>query len=134
MMTPKRQARWLQKLGIALFIVISASFVTHCGIELVFNPNLNQFVTSTQTPDGTSTSCQPISIPEYTGAASVALSDTSGLSAESAPKEPILTKLDPSGRCGSVEMVVSLEPRSSARGEARFDRYGKAFRLAYGSR
>lgn len=76
-------------------------------------------MTSTQTPDGTSTSSQPISIPEYTGNPSVALSDTSGLSAESAPKEPILTKLDPSGRCGSVEMVVSLEtapPRGEKRG------------------
>lgn len=81
MMAPKRQAKWLQKLVIALCIVIPASFITHCGIALVFNPNLNQFVTSTQTPDGTSTSSQPISIPEYTGNPSVALSDTSGLSA-----------------------------------------------------
>lgn len=118
MMVPKRQAKFLQKLVIALCIVIPASFVTHCGIALVFNPNLNQFVTSTQTPDGTSTSSQPISIPEYTGNPSMALSDTSGLSAAPATKEPILTKLDPSGRCGTVEMVVSLETAPS-RGEKR---------------
>lgn len=118
MMAPKRQAKFLQKLVIALCIVIPASFVTHCGIALVFNPNLNQFVTSTQTPDGTSTSSQPISIPEYTGNPSVVLSDTSGLSAKSAPSDPILTDLDSSGRCGSAEMVVSLET-APARGEQR---------------
>lgn len=113
MMLSKLQAKWLQKLGIALCIVISASFVTHCGMALVFNPNLNQFVTAAQHEN------ENVSIPEYTGNPSVALSDTSGLSAESAPREPILAKLDPSGRCGSVEMVVSLEtapPRGEKRG------------------
>ena len=114
-----QKTRRLLEIGIALAIAIGTPLLTHAGIEYFGNSVADQFVTSTQTPDGTSTSCQPISIPEYTGAASVALSDTSGLSAESAPKEPILTKLDPSGRCGSVEMVVSLEtapPRGEKRG------------------
>lgn len=119
MMAPKQWAKCLQKLVIALCIVIPASFVTHCGIALVFNPNSSQFVTSTQTPDGTSTSGQLISIPEYAGNPSVTLSDTSGLSPKSAPDDPILPNLDSSGRCGAVEMVVSLEtapPRGEKRG------------------
>lgn len=114
-----QKTRRLLEISIALAIAVGTPLLTHAGIEYFGNSVADQFVTSTQTPDGTSTSCQPISIPEYTGNPSVALSDTSGLSAESAPKEPILTKLDSSGRCGSVEMVVSLEtapPRGEKRG------------------
>lgn len=114
-----QKTRRLLEIGIALAIAVGTPFLTHVGIEYFGNSVTNQFVTSTQTPEGTSTSSQPISIPEYTGNPSVALSDTSGLSSESAPKVPILTKLDPSGRCGSVEMVVSLEtapPRGEKRG------------------
>lgn len=108
----------LLEIGIALAIAVGTPFLTHVSIEYFSNSVADQFVTSTQTPDGASTSSHPISIPEYTGAASVTLSDTSGLSAKSAPKEPILTKLDSSGRCGAVEMVVSLETAPS-RGEKR---------------
>lgn len=114
-----QKTRRLLEIGIALAIAVGTPFLTHVGIEYFGNSVADQFVTSTQTLDGTSTSRQPISIPEYTGNPSVVLSDTSGLSAESAPKEPILTKLDPSGRCGSVEMIVSLEtapPRGEKRG------------------
>lgn len=113
-----QKTRRLLEIGIALAIAVGTPLLTHVGIEYFSNSVADQFVTSTQTPDGTSTSRQPISIPEYTGNPSVALSDTSGLSAESALKEPILTKLDPSGRCGSVEMVVSLET-APPRGEKR---------------
>lgn len=114
-----QKTKRLLELGIALAIAVGTPFLIHGAIGFFGNSDANQFVTSTQTADGTSTSRQPISIPEYTGNPSVALSDTSGLAAESAPKEPILTKLDPSGRCGSVEMVVSLEtapPRGEKRG------------------
>jgi len=113
-----QKTRRLLEIGIALAIAVGTPFLTHVGIEYFGNSVADQFVTSTQTPDGTSTSSQPISIPEYTGTASVTLSDMSGLSAKSAPKEPILTKLDSSGRCGAVEMVVSLETAPS-RGEKR---------------
>lgn len=113
-----RKTKRLLELGIALAIAVGAPLLTHVGLEYFGGSAADQFVTSTQTPDGTSTSSQPISIPEYTGNPSVALSDTSGLSAEQAPKEPILTTLDPSGRCGTVEMVVSLETAPS-RGEKR---------------
>lgn len=114
-----QKTRRLLEIGIALAIAVGTPFLTHVGIEYFGNSVTDQFVTSTQTLDGTSTSRQPISILEYTGNPSVVLSDTSGLSAESAPKEPILTKLDPSGRCGSVELIVSLEtapPRGEKRG------------------
>lgn len=114
-----QKTRRLLEIGIALAIAVGTPFLTHVGIEYFGNSVTDQFVTSTQTLDGTSTSRQHISIPEYTGNPSVVLSDTSGLSAESAPKEPILTKLDPSGRCGSVELIVSLEtapPRGEKRG------------------
>lgn len=114
-----QKTRRLLEIGIALAIAVGTPFLTHVGIEYFGNSVADQFVTSTQTLDGTSTLRQPISIPEYTGNPSVALSDTSGLPSESAPKEPILTKLDPSGRCGSVELIVSLEtapPRGEKRG------------------
>lgn len=114
----KTQTRRLLELAVALVIALGTPFLAHGGIGLFGAPAADQFVTSSQTPDGTSTSNQPISIPDYTGNPSVALSDTSGLSAKSAPSDPILPDLDSTGRCGSVEMVVSLET-APARGEKR---------------
>lgn len=112
MMASKQQTKWLQKLVVALCIVIPISFVTHCGMALVFNPNINQFVTAAQYEDVN------VSVPEYTGNPSVVLSDTSGLSAKSAPTDLVLSDLDVSGRCGTVEMIVSLETAPS-RGKKR---------------
>ena len=115
----KPKARRLLKLGIALALAAGASFLAPTGIDISDGSDADQFVMSTQTPDGTSTSSQPISIPEYAGNPSVTLSDTSGLSPKSAPDGPILPDLDSSGRCGAVEMVVSLEtapPRGEKRG------------------
>lgn len=112
-----QKTRRLLELGIALVFAVGTSFLAQ-GAGFFGVSAANQFVTAPQTSDGTSTAGQPISIPEYTGNPSVALSDTSGLSAQPASKEPILTKLDPSGRCGAVEMVVSLETAPS-RGEKR---------------
>ena len=81
-----QKTRRLLEIGIALAIAVGTPFLTHVGIEYFGNSVTDRFVTSTQTLDGTSTSRQPISIPEYTGNPSVVLSDTSGLSAESAPR------------------------------------------------
>lgn len=113
-----RKTRRLLELGIAFAVAVGAPFLTHVGLKYFGDSTADQFVTSTQTSDGTSTSSQPISIPDYTGNPSVVLSDTSGLSAVSAPEEPILAELDANGRCGAVEMVVSLET-APARGEKR---------------
>lgn len=113
-----RKTRRLLEIGIALAIAGGTPLLTHAGIQYFSDSVANQFVTSTQTPDGTSTSSQPISIPDYTGNPSVVLSDTSGLSVKSAPEEPVLADLDATGRCGSVETVVSLET-APARGEKR---------------
>lgn len=113
-----QKTRRLLELGVALVIAIGAPFLTHVGLECFGNSTADQFVTSTQAPDGTSTSSQPISIPDYTGNPSVTLSDASGLSAKLTPTNPILPDLDSSGRCGAVEMVVSLETAPS-RGEKR---------------
>lgn len=113
-----QKTRRLLELGIALVIAVGAPFLTHAGLEYFGDTAANQFVTSSQTPDGTSTSSQPISIPEYSGNPSVTLSDTSGLSPKMAPADPILPDLDSTGRCGAVEMVVSLETAPS-RGEKR---------------
>lgn len=111
------KVRRLLEFGIALAFAVGTSFLAQgAGFFGVFTAN--QFVTSSQTPNGTSTSNNPISIPEYTGNPSVALSDTSGLSAKSAPSDPVLPDLDSTGRCGSVEMVISLET-APARGEKR---------------
>lgn len=111
------KVRQLLEFGIALFFAVGTSFLAQ-GAGFFGVSAANQFVTSSQTPDGTSTSKGPLSIPEYNGNPSVVLSDTSGLSDKSAPSDPILTGLDSSGRCGSVEMVVSLET-APARGEKR---------------
>lgn len=113
-----KKVRCLLELGIALAVAIGTPLLAHVGLEYFGASTADQFVTSTQTPGGTSTSSQPISIPDYTGNPSVTLSDTSGLSPKSAPADPILPDLDASGRCGSVEMVVSLETAPS-RGERR---------------
>lgn len=113
-----QKTRRLLELGVALAIAVVTPFLTHGVIDSLGNSDTGQFVTSTQTPDGTSTSSQPISIPEYVGNPSVTLSDTSGLLPKSAPDDPILSNLDSSGRCGAVEMVVSLETAPS-RGEKR---------------
>ena len=113
-----QKTRRLLELGIALAITVGAPFLTHVGLEYFGDSAANQFVTSSQTPDGTSTSSQPISIPEYSGNPSVTLSDTSDLSPKMAPADPILSDLDSTGRCGTVEMVVSLETAPS-RGEKR---------------
>lgn len=112
------KARRLLEFGIALVFAVGTSVLAQGSIGIPGASTADQFVTSSQTPDGTSTSSQPISIPEYTGNPSVALSDTSGLSAKSAPSDPVLPDLDSAGRCGSVEMVVSLET-APARGEKR---------------
>lgn len=114
----KPKARRLLKLGIALALAAGASFLAPTGIDISDGSDANQFVTSSQTPDESPSSSQSVSIPEYSGNPSVELSDTSGLSAESAPSEPILSDLDSDGRCGSVEMVLSLET-APARGEKR---------------
>ena len=114
----KTQAKRLLQLGIALAIALGTPFLVHGVIDLFGTPAAGQFVTSSQTPDGTSTSNHPISIPGFTGNPSVTLSDTSGLSPKTAPTVPVLPDLDSSGRCGSVEMVVSLET-APARGEKR---------------
>ena len=111
------KVRRLLEFGIALVFAVGTSFLAR-GAGFFGVSTANQFVTAPQTSDGTSTAGQPISIPEYNGNPSVVLSDTSGLSAKSAPSDPILTGLDSSGRCGSVEMVVSLET-APARGEKR---------------
>lgn len=108
-----QKTKRLLELGIALAIAVGTPFLTHGAVEFLGSHGADQFVTAEQHEN------ESVSIPEYTGNPSVALSDTSGLSAESATKEPILTKLDSSGRCGSVEMVVSLEtapPRGEKRG------------------
>lgn len=108
-----QKTKRLLELGIALAIAVGTPFLTHGAVEFLGTRGADQFVTAAQHEN------ENVSIPEYTGNPSVALSDTSGLSAESASKEPILAKLDPSGRCGSVEMVVSLEtapPRGEKRG------------------
>lgn len=62
-----QKTRCLLEIGIALVIAVGTPFLTHVGIEYFGNSVADQFVTSTQTPDGTSTSRQPISIPEYAG-------------------------------------------------------------------
>lgn len=111
------KVRLLLEFGIALVFAVGTSFLAQ-GAGFFGVSTANQFVTAPQTSDGTSTAGEPISIPEYTGNPSVALSDTSGLSAKSAPSNPVLPDLDPAGRCGSVEMVVSLET-APARGEKR---------------
>lgn len=113
-----QKTKRLLELGITLVIATGAPILMHIGFECFGDSTADQFVTSTQTPDGTSNSSQPISIPDYTGNPSVTLSDTSGLSPKSAPTDPILPDLDSSGRCGAVEMVVSLETAPS-RGEKR---------------
>lgn len=112
------KARRLLELGIALALAVVAPFLAHSGIDFFGSSAADQFVTSSQTFDVTPTSSQSMSIPEYTGDPSVALSDVSGLSAKSAPSDPVLPDLDYAGRCGSVEMVVSLET-APARGEKR---------------
>lgn len=104
--------------GIAVVFAVVASFLAHGGADFFGASAADQFVMSSKTSDSVSAPSQSISIPEYTGEPSVALSDTSGLSAESAPSDPVLPDLDSSGRCGSVEMVVSLET-APARGERR---------------
>ena len=91
------KVRQLLEFGIALFFAVGTSFLAQ-GAGFFGVSAANQFVTSSQTPDGTSTSKSPLSIPEYNGNPSVVLSDTSGLSAKSAPSDPILTGLDSSGR------------------------------------
>lgn len=113
-----QKTRRLLELGIALAIAAGAPLLTHVGLEYFGDSAADHFVTSSQTPDGTSTSSQPISIPEYAGNPSVTLSDSSGLSPKSAPSDLVLPDLDSSGRCGSVEMVVSLET-APTRGEKR---------------
>lgn len=119
MIISSRKARRLLELGVALAVAVGAPFLTHVAVEYFGDSTADQFVTSTQTPDGTSTSSQPISIPEYSGNAAVTLSDTSGLQPKTAPADPILPDLDSSGRCGALEMVLSLEtapPRGEKRG------------------
>lgn len=111
------KVRRLLEFGIALVFAVGTSFLAQ-GAGFFGVSTANQFVTALQTSDGTSTAGQPISIPEYAGDPSVALLDTSGLSAKSAPSDPVLPDLDTTGRCGSVEMVVSLET-APARGEKR---------------
>lgn len=111
------KVRRLLEFGIALVFAVGTSFLAQ-GAGFFGVSTANQFVTALQTSDGTSTAGQPISIPEYAGDPSVALSDTSGLSAKSAPSDPVLPDLDTTGRCGSVEMIISLET-APARGEKR---------------
>ena len=111
------KVRRLLEFGIALVFAVGTSFLAQ-GAGFFGVSTANQFVTAPQTSDGTSTAGQPISIPEYTGNPSVALSDTSGLSAKSAPSDPVLPDLDSTGRCGSAEMVISLET-APERGEKR---------------
>lgn len=104
------KVRRLLEFGIALVFAVGTSFLAQ-GAGFFGVSTANQFVTAPQTSDGTS-------IPEYTGNPSVALSDTSGLSAKSAPSDPVLPDLDSTGRCGSAEMVISLET-APERGEKR---------------
>lgn len=66
-----------------------------------------------QTSDGTSSSqsktTSTASLPDFSGTPSVALEDTSGLTADDIPDSTILPDLDSYGRCGAVTMVVGLD-------------------------
>lgn len=92
-----------RNIKVVLAIVLAITCINGIGLNLNDHP--------IQVPDGTSSSqsktTSTSSIPDYTGLASVVLSDGSGLDISDLPSETVLSELDSLGRCGTVEMVVT---------------------------
>lgn len=92
-----------RNIKVVLAVVLAITCINGIGL----NPNDYPI----QVPDGTSSSqsktTSTSSIPDYTGLASVVLSNGSGLDISDLPSETALSELDSLGRCGTVEMVVT---------------------------
>lgn len=92
-----------RNIKVVLAVVLAITCINGIGLNLDDYP--------LQVPDGTSSSqsktTSTSSIPDYTGLASVVLSDESGLDISDLPSETVLSELDIFGRCGTVEMVVT---------------------------
>ena len=103
-----------RNIKVVLAVVLAITCINGIGL------NLNDY--PIQVPDGTSSSqsktTSTSSIPDYTGLASVVLSDGSGLDISDLPSETVLSELDSLGRCGTVEMVVTPDTMPAA-GERR---------------
>jgi DNA-entry nuclease len=103
-----------RNIKVVLAIVLAITCINGIGLNLNDHP--------IQVPDGTSSSqsktTSTSSIPDYTGLASVVLSDGSGLDISDLPSETVLSELDSLGRCGTVEMVVTPDTMP-AEGERR---------------
>lgn len=103
-----------RNIKVVLAIVLAITCINGIGLNLNDHP--------IQVPDGTSSSqsktTSTSSIPDYTGLASVVLSDGSGLDISDFPSETVLSELDSLGRCGTVEMVVTPDTMP-AEGERR---------------
>ena len=103
-----------RNIKVVLAIVLAITCINGIGLNLNDHP--------IQVPDGTSSSqsktTSTSSIPDYTGLASVVLSDGSGLDISDLPSETVLSELDSLGWCGTVEMVVTPDTMP-AEGERR---------------
>lgn len=103
-----------RNIKVVLAIVLAITCINGIGLNLNDHP--------IQVPDGTSSSqsktTSTSSIPDYTGLASVVLSDGSGLDISDLPSETVLTELDSLGRCGAMRTGSSarlISPRRSMR-------------------
>lgn len=94
-----------RNIKVVLAIVLAITCINGIGL------NLNDY--PIQVPDGTSSSqsktTSTSSIPDYTGLASVVLSDGSGLDISDLPSEIVLSKLDSLGRCGTVDEIYIID-------------------------
>lgn len=103
-----------RNIKVVLAVVLAITCINGIGLNLNDHP--------IQVPDGTSSpqskTTSTSSIPDYTGLASVVLSDGSGLDISNLPSETVLSELDSLGRCGTVEMVVTPDTMP-AEGERR---------------
>lgn len=103
-----------RNIKVVLAVVLAITCINGIGLNLNDHP--------IQVPDGTSSpqskTTSTSSIPDYTGLASVVLSDGSGLDISDLPSETVLSELDSLGRCGTVEMVVTPDTMP-AEGERR---------------
>ena len=94
-----------RNIKVVLAIVLAITCINGIGLNLNDHP--------IQVPDGTSSSqsktTSTSSIPDYTGLASVALSDGSGLDISDLPSETVLSELDSLGRCGVANAIVGID-------------------------
>lgn len=105
-----------RNIKVVLAIVLAITCINGIGLNLNDHP--------IQVPDGTSSSqsktTSTSSIPDYTGLASVVLSDGSGLDISELPSETVLSELDSLGRCGTAE-IDGPQRKSIIEGEDEYN-------------